>query len=749
MRSLLLLAFMLPGLATHAQNCLRVIDAATGQPLPGAVALCPDGMLAGVADSTGRLCAARPCERLRIQAAGHEAVDILFATALALGSVPLRTAFAELAPVVVEPWPGRAERRALAAVDVLDSARLMGFERSGLRSAALFTPGVQWDQRGHGGSQRLSMRGSLLRSPFGVRGVKVYWGPFPLTLADGSTPLELLDPALVGSVDLVRSVGPPMYGSAPSGLLLAAPPDADDSTDAAMLEGIGGPYGYFRLAAQACTGNGGKTLTAGLVRQRSDGFRQQEWSARDQAFVVGRMRHRRGLTELHLTWQQASWALPGSLDSATAAADPRSARPYSVRINASLDKRQVMAGVANTTTLGRGLQLRSAVHAQTIAKLNPYGTSPSFCGYKDESVNAAGARISLSGTPAAGRRRFSWDAGLEALFERDGWMERTYVDGVQGDLRVDADTRVANLNVFLATVTRLGLRTTVHAGAGSERTAYDHRDRLAGEDNVYVTVPRLLPNIGLEHATRSHVRLHLRYAEAVSRPTVWELLGTAGRFNTGLRGEQVAEWQAGIASDPEHGAVHGSAQVYRRRVDGLIQEAAAPNGDDRVFNNLGSADLRGMELQLAARIGKGPGWQVMALANLTVQQASIAVDTGRVDHLPGSEPWRAAGLLQVHRGRRAMLELGVRRGGPVRPSFSGERTVPGATVLHLRASANLRLYAQQLEVFVHVENLADARYTSWVQVNDAGARYFNPAPGRSLFAGARLYLRTPRARRPD
>ena len=52
-------------------------------------------------------------------------------------------------------------------------------------------PGVNLEQRALS-SYRVSIRGSSIRSPFGVRDVKVYWNGLPFTEANGSTALNLL-----------------------------------------------------------------------------------------------------------------------------------------------------------------------------------------------------------------------------------------------------------------------------------------------------------------------------------------------------------------------------------------------------------------------------------------------------------------------------------------------------------------------------------------------------------------------------
>src|ERR1700746_3325670 len=79
-----------------------------------------------------------------------------------------------------------------ASVSVLTPAQLQLQPGNSLVPALNTVPGVRMEERSPG-SYRLSIRGSLLRSPFGVRDVKVYFGEIPLTDAGGNTYLNAID----------------------------------------------------------------------------------------------------------------------------------------------------------------------------------------------------------------------------------------------------------------------------------------------------------------------------------------------------------------------------------------------------------------------------------------------------------------------------------------------------------------------------------------------------------------------------
>ena len=66
-----------------------------------------------------------------------------------------------------------------AAVSLVTQTDLSRYNTTSILPAMNANPGVRMDERSPG-SFRLSIRGSSLRSPFGVRNVKVYYDGIPL-----------------------------------------------------------------------------------------------------------------------------------------------------------------------------------------------------------------------------------------------------------------------------------------------------------------------------------------------------------------------------------------------------------------------------------------------------------------------------------------------------------------------------------------------------------------------------------------
>ena len=80
-------------------------------------------------------------------------------------------------------------------------------------------PGSKIEERSPG-SYRVSMRGSTIRSPFGVRNVKIYFDDFIFTDASGNSYLNLIDPSFITSIDILKGPQGGEYGSETGGALV-------------------------------------------------------------------------------------------------------------------------------------------------------------------------------------------------------------------------------------------------------------------------------------------------------------------------------------------------------------------------------------------------------------------------------------------------------------------------------------------------------------------------------------------------
>ena len=106
-----------------------------------------------------------------------------------------------LKPVVVKAYEQNRQLKEIsAAINYVDKSQLERYNNTSVLPALNATPGVRMEERSPG-SYRLNIRGSSLRSPFGVRNVKVYCNQLLLMPPSKLVPRSASRSALITVVD--------------------------------------------------------------------------------------------------------------------------------------------------------------------------------------------------------------------------------------------------------------------------------------------------------------------------------------------------------------------------------------------------------------------------------------------------------------------------------------------------------------------------------------------------------------------
>jgi iron complex outermembrane receptor protein len=144
-----------------------------------------------------------------------------------------------LKPVVVKAYEQNRQLKEIsAAINYVDKSQLERYNNTSLLPALNATPGVRMEERSPG-SYRLNIRGSSLRSPFGVRNVKVYWNGIPFTDPGGGTYLNQLSYYNIHSVEVIKGPAGSLYGAGTGGALLINSQGEEWNAGATLNYGMG------------------------------------------------------------------------------------------------------------------------------------------------------------------------------------------------------------------------------------------------------------------------------------------------------------------------------------------------------------------------------------------------------------------------------------------------------------------------------------------------------------------------------
>src|SRR5690606_17277885 len=99
-----------------------------------------------------------------------------------------------------------------AAISVVSNRDLSQYDNTNIIFALNAKPGVSMEERSPG-SYRISIRGSSLRAPFGVRNVKIYYNGIPFTDPGGTSYLNQLGYNNVNSLEIIKGPAGSLYGA--------------------------------------------------------------------------------------------------------------------------------------------------------------------------------------------------------------------------------------------------------------------------------------------------------------------------------------------------------------------------------------------------------------------------------------------------------------------------------------------------------------------------------------------------------
>ncbi|HEX8359516.1 MAG TPA: TonB-dependent receptor [Longimicrobium sp.] len=639
-------------------------------------------------------------------------------------------------------------RRAPYAVSVVSGPELTR-ARPGLalNETLVAVPGVQVDNRfNYALGERISIRGFGARAQFGVRGVRVLVDGIPATLPDGQTTLNHVDPALLGSAEVIRGPAAALYGNASGGVIRLTtlpPPDAPLSAEG---RAVAGSDGLLRTQGSAGGRSGRFWYRADASRLRYEGFRAH--ATAENLLGGGVLAYRRGGDEVRLTGRFVSYdALnPGSLSDSLLRVDRSQAFANNVRQRTGEEGSHAQVGATWEHAVGAGA-LEVAGYALTRSLDNPIPDR-----IIDLDRRVGGVRASLSGRTGAGIASLRWTAGAETEVQRDDRRNHANQAGERGALVLDQRERVRSRAVFgLATLSLAG-RVDVLGALRRDGFLFSADDRLVAAGNPDDSGSRRLghwsPTLGVSVSALPGVSLYANYAHAFETPTTTELANRpegAGGFNPELDPQVTDSYEAG--SKAALGTLQLQAAVYTARIRGELLGFQVPSSPDRTFfRNAGRSRRRGAEASAAVAPREG----VSARAAYSYTDARFVEYTaGGTDlsgiRVPGIAPHRWEGTLNLASRRGPFAGIDARRVSsvPVRDDDrEGALRSPAYSLVDVRAGwEELRVGGARVTPSAGITNLFGARYNASVVVNAFGRRFYEPGPGRAVYTGLTVSLR--------
>ena len=577
--------------------------------------------------------------------------------------------------------------------------------------------------------ERITLRGVGWRAGFGVRGVQVLLDGLPLTMADGQAVLNMIDPAFVRRIEVVRGPASVFWGNASGGVLALSTLPEGTAREALVRQSVGA-FGLSRTDVQAALALPTATVGAYASYLDQDGYRaHSRWRAA-RVGLSGRFRLGEGRTLqavgvfAHVPIAEA----PGALTRALYDADPSQADPRSLQTNARKEVEQGHLGVTYSDRIGG-----ATVRATAYGALRTLDNALSF-GFITLDRRAGGLRLTAEGT----RGTLTWGVGLEADAQRDDRRETDNVDGEPGpNVQVEQTERADNQAAFARVALPLG-PVLATGGVRYDRLRYSADDLLGSGDGgrtfhaVSLSAGAALPYHG--------GRLYADVSTGLDTPTTQELGNRPdgqGGFNLDLQPESTLGLEGGAAGVLSIPRLSYDLALFALRIDGLLTPFELAEDGPTYYRNEGTTRHLGAEAALT--------WSLPSDLSLTgaytLLDATFTAGASDGRRVPGLPVHRATAALDWRPGP-AVVTLDVEAATASYVDSANTARNEGYAVVGARVSATGIPLAggARLVPFLAVRNLFDARYSASVVVNAAGGRYFEPAAGRAWRAGLAVTL---------
>jgi iron complex outermembrane receptor protein len=676
-----------------------------------------------------------------------------FAQAYAFGQDDIGDSLS-LGQVIVRGFEtGRTVLQVPASVTKLSARDIHRYTGVSLVPAISTVPGVRMEERSPG-SYRLSIRGSLLRSPFGIRNIKVYMDDFVLTDAGGNTYLNLLDLDAVGSVEIIRGPASSLYGTGTGGVVqVGAPlmPHAEDRQNVVDAQLSGGSFGLFTESLRWQQHGKKVQWQVNQGHLQSDGYRENSRMRRDavQVNMASNTSARNRLQGLFL-FSDLDYRTPGGLTLAQAQANPRQARPATPATPGAAEQ---LAGIRNSSALA-GLSDTYQISGQwhwtnALTVMYTDFENPFITNYETRKEWNLGLRSVIRYQSPQGRMPLSWVSGIE--WQR-GWYRIDSTGNTGGqpsgpmvEDKVGARQQFAFTQVEISPLDRLVIQAGISLNDFRYTLERVEGDPAAGEvplDYNLMAAPRL----ALLYRLTDGLSLHGSIARGFSPPSIAEVRPSAGGFDTDLQAEYGWSVEAGLKGSAWRGRLHGEITAFRFDLkDAIVRRTNAAGAE--FFVNAGGTKQEGIEAFVEGYLlpADAKGWltQVRAWTSVTLNRFRFAdYQSGTNDfsgnRLTGVPAKGVVAGLDVRLFRRLTLMGTFQYTDPIPLTDANDVFAEAWRLWTARAEWKTRYRKGHIVVFAAVDNIGNAFYSLGNDLNAFGRRYYNPAATRNFAGGIRI-----------
>lgn len=609
-------------------------------------------------------------------------------------------------------------------------------------------PGVRMEERSPN-SYRLSIRGSLLRSPFGVRNIKVYWNGLPLTDGGGNTYFNLVDATQLSSLEIIKGPAANLYGANTGGVVLlnSSIPFNDIAQNHYQFAINGGSYGLVQQ--QVSWQYQSKSFTSKLIQshQQSDGYRQQSASQKDNITWLASYKTKQHHFDFISFYTALYYQTPGGITLAqmqqnrTLARQAANSLPSAIQQQTAIYNNTFFAGLHHTYAINSAWSTDAGVVLHQTNFKNPFITN-----YEKRNELNLGANSKLIYKKQLQQLQLQWQAGGEILANHSKIDNYGNKAGRADSVQYKDDVYINQWFAFTQ-LQLSGRRFNVSAGFSANNQNYRYK-RLTDANPKFIkktTDVVVMPRLAALYQITKQVSFYTSLSKGFSPPSLAEIRPTSNQFNTTLRPEYGWNFELGVKGNLWQNRLLFDINYYNFRLQNAIVTRNNADGS-QYFVNAGDTKQNGLEVWLQYHLLRN-GSHFFKAINLTesysyqpYQFVTYQQGTNNFsgNQLTGVPKHILVNGLQIDMAKGLFLNVSHTYTSALALTDANDVFTEAYNLLQAKAGINMKLKKATLQLYIGGDNLLNQVYSLGNDINAVGRRFYNPAAAINFYGGCKI-----------
>lgn len=611
--------------------------------------------------------------------------------------------------------------------------------------------GVRMEERSPA-SYRLAIRGSSLRSPFGIRNIKIYIDDFPLTDAGGNTYLNLIPPSGTQKIEILKGPDGSLFGANSAGVLLL---QTFSDTENKGFNFQKGSFGFMNENAQFQNKSGKFRFNIKQDFTQSNGYREN--SAMRRMYVqTGEKFSYGNSNELKFTglFSQLNYQTPGGLTETQYKNNPAMARPATattpsaVTQKAGIFNESVFLGISNKIQL-----LPNLKHAISLSGLISNFKNPFITNYETRKENSIAFRsyfnLDSKLNPDQTIQSF---IGYEYQATASTIQNFVNLAGEKGEALSGDHIQTQQQFIFAKALFQLGLHLKAEAGLSYNFYQYQFKNIFGtAQNNIGERAfkPQLMPRFATSYLLNNHVALRATISRGFSTPTTAEVRASDAIINNSINPETGVNYEFGIRMNDKKNRFYADIAAFTYQLKNAIVRRTKENDQD-YYVNAGGNHQRGVEAQLS--------YEIVPIVNGIVKsvllQSAITISNFRFSNyqigtadfsnnlLTGVPKSNFSNSIEAKFNHSVSLSFNYQHTSKIPLNDSNSAFSDAYDIVQGKINWQKKINKNTILNFTAgADNILNQDYSLGNDLNAFGGRFYNAAPKRNYFFGIGVQIK--------